>query len=392
MLTKKAFAAALSTETDWIKALESVALKANAELGGECDLAMVFVTELYRGMKPAEISAIIRKHLPCPSLIGCNASGVIASSQEIEAEPGVSLLAMRLPGVKITPFALMPSELDKLENSAQLIESFDIFPTDRPKFLALGDPVSCDIEKLAKVFNEAYPGAPVIGGLASGPALRKPGWLLVGNEVYNQGAVGVALSGDVEFEVIVAQGCRPIGKPYTITKADGNILRELGGRQPIELLRETLSMLPAEDQALARQSLFAGVLMNEVHAKFKRGDFLIRNIMGYEAETGALMIGAHLKAGQTLQFQLRDAETSDEDLRAHLRFLKDGDGSPRGALLVSCCGRGRGLYGAPDHDAGLVQALKGPLPLAGFFANGELGPVGGRNFVHGYTSSLVVIR
>lgn len=391
-MTKKAFAAALSTGADWKKAVENAALKANAELGGECDLAVVFVTELYPGMKPAEIPGLIRKHLPCPALIGCNTSGVIAGKEEIEGEPGVSLLAMRLPGVKISPFALMPKELDAVDKPARLIESLDLFPTDRPKFLALGDPMSCDVDKLTQVFNDAYPGAPLIGGLASGPALRKPGWLLVGNEHYAQGAVGAALSGDVEFEVVVAQGCRPVGKPYTITRADGNIVRELGGRQPIELLRETVSMLPAEDQALARHSLFAGLLMNEVRAKFKRGDFLIRNIMGFEAETGSLMIGAGVKAGQTLQFQLRDAETSDEDLRAHLEGLKDGDGAPRGALLVSCCGRGRGLYGAPGHDANLVQSLKGPLPLAGFFANGELGPVGGRNFVHGYTSSLAVIR
>jgi small ligand-binding sensory domain FIST len=392
VLTQKAFACALSTDADWRKAFEAVAVKANAELGGACDMAIFFVTELYPGLKPAEIAGIIRKHLPCPVLIGCNASGVIAADREIEGEPAVSLLAMRLPGVKITPFSLMPAELENMEKPSQLIEMFDIFPTDKPKFLALADPMSCDIEKFMKVFNEAYPGAPVIGGLASGPALSKPAWLVIGNEVYDKGSVGLALSGDVDFEVIVAQGCRPIGKPYTITKADGNVLRELGGRPPLEILRETISMLPAEDQALARQSLFAGLVMNEVRSKFKRGDFLIRNIMGYDGDSGAMMIGASLRPGQTLQFQLRDAETSDDDLRVLLAGLKDGDAAPRGALLVSCCGRGRGLYGAPDHDAGLVQSRKGPLPLAGFFANGELGPVAGKNYIHGYTTSLVVIR
>lgn len=392
VITEKAFACALSTDSDWRKAVEAVAVKANAELGGACDLAIVFVTELYPGLKPSEIAGIIRRHLPCPALIGCNASGVIAADREIEGEPAVSLLAMRLPGVKIAPFSLMPAELESMEKPSELIAMFDIFPTDKPKLLVLADPMSCDIEKFIKVFNEAYPGAPVIGGLASGPALRKPGWVLIGSELYAQGAVGVALSGDVDFEIIVAQGCKPIGKPYTITKADGNVLRELGGRPPLELLRETLSMLPAEDQALARQSLFAGLVMNEVRSKFKRGDFLIRNIMGYDGDTGALMIGANLRPGQTLQFQLRDAEASDDDLRVLLANLKDRDEAPKGALLISCCGRGRGLYGAPDHDAGLVQSRRGPLPLAGFFANGELGPVGGKNYIHGYTTSLAIIR
>ncbi|MBI3551886.1 MAG: FIST C-terminal domain-containing protein [Elusimicrobia bacterium] len=390
--TKKAFAAAISTDPDWRKALEAVALKAKAQLDGPCDLAAIFVTELYPGLVAAEIPGLIRKYLPCPVLLGCNTSGVISEGREVEAEPAVSLLAMRLPGVKVSPFALTSAELESFNSPAQLIESLDIFPTDKPKFLVLADPMSCDIEEFVSDFNEAYPKAPVIGGLASGPALRKPSWLLVGGEAYTKGAVGVALSGDVDFEIIVAQGCRPVGKPYTITKADGHVLQELGGRPPLELLRETLSMLPAEDQALARHSLFAGVVMNEVRAKFKRGDFVIRNIMGYEAQSGAIMIGANLRKGQTLQFQLRDAETSDEDLRAHLADLKDAKGEPRGALLVSCCGRGRGLYGAPDHDSGLVQSMKGPLPLAGFFANGELGPVGGKNYIYGYTTSLAVIR
>ncbi len=392
VLTKKAFASAISTETDGVKALEAVALKAKAELDGPADMALLFVTELYPGLKAADAVGIIRKYLPCPVILGCNTSGVIAGGEEIEGEPAVSLMAMRLPGVKITPFAISPAELESFESPAKLIETLDIFPTEKPKFLVLADPMSCDVDGWLKLFNGAYPHAPVIGGLASGPALRKPAWMICGGEVYLSGSVGVALSGEVDFEVIVAQGCRPVGKPYTITKADGHVLLELGGRQPIELLRETLSMLPAEDQALARHSLFAGVVMNEVRAKFQRGDFLIRNIMGVDSNSGALMIGANLRVGQTLQFQLRDAETSDEDIRSLLSTLKDGDGSPRGALLVSCCGRGRGLYGAPDHDAGLVQSLKGPLPLAGFFASGELGPVGGKNFVHGYTTSLAVIR
>jgi len=190
----------------------------------------------------------------------------------------------------------------------------------------------------------------------------------------------------------VAQGCRPIGDPLIVTKAEGNVLHELGGRNPLEVLRETLSKCTTADQTLARSSLFAGLVMDESRAVFRRGDFVIRNVLGYDDKSGSLVLGANLRRGQTLQFQLRDAHTSDQDFSALLGALPETDAAPRGALLFSCCGRGKGLYGESDHDATLVQSRLGPVPMAGFFANGEFGPVGGRNFVHGYTSSLALIK
>jgi small ligand-binding sensory domain FIST len=252
--------------------------------------------------------------------------------------------------------------------------------------------MSCDPERLASLINDAYPGAPLVGGLSSGPSVRKPSWLLLGGEVYQQGAVGVALTGDVSFDVVVAQGCRPIGEPLIVTKAEGNILQGLGGRPPLEVLRETLSRCSPDDQRLARHSLFAGMAMAEGRSGYKRGDFLIRNLLSVDQDSGSITLGAPLRRGQTLQFQLRDAQTSDQDLQSLLGGLPEAGAGPRGALLVTCVGRGQGLYGEPDHDAALVQSMRGPLPLVGFFANGELGPVGGRNYVHGYTSSLVLIR
>jgi small ligand-binding sensory domain FIST len=299
---------------------------------------------------------------------------------------------MRLPGARVIPFTVSTGELKRWEDGRELIAALDLYPTDRPKFLAVADPASCDPERLTGLFNDAYPGAPMVGGLASGPALRRPSWLLLGSEVLESGAAAVALTGDVELDIVVAQGCRPIGEPLMVTRAEGNVLQELGGRPPLEVVRETLSRCTPDDQRLARHALFAGLAMSEGRAGYRRGDFLIRNLVGFDQDTGALMVGASLRAGQTLQFQLRDAQTSDADLQTRLGVLPEGGSAPRGAFLVSCLGRGRGLYGEPDHDASLVQSMRGPLPLAGFFANGEIGPVAGRNFVHGYTSSLAVIR
>ncbi len=389
----KHFAEGFSDDKDWRKAAVAAAKAARQRLGsGPCDLALVFVAEAFGDFDPAEFSTLLAKNLAPLRVLGCNASGVIAGRKEVEMTPGISILAMRLPGVRVQPFTFAQGELAKLENGAALVKELDLYPNENPKFMILGDPLSADPERMAALFNEAYPGAPLVGGMSSGPLLHRPSWLLLGSSVVKAGFAGVALVGPVEIQTVVAQGCRPIGDPLIVTKAEGNVLHELGGRNPLEVLRETLSKCSPEDQRLARSSLFAGLVMNESRSKFRRGDFVIRNLVGYDDESGSLVLGANLRRGQTLQFQLRDAHTSDQDFSMLLGLLPEIDSAPRGALLFSCCGRGKGLYGESDHDATLVQSLRGPIPMAGFFANGEFGPVGGRNFVHGYTSSLALIQ
>ncbi len=392
-MSAKRFADGMSTAPDWRRAIAEAASAARAKLGnGPCDLALVFVSQAWDDFDPEQVSPLLARDLAPLHTLGCNASGAIAGRREVEMKPAVSVLAMSLPGVRVFPFTLAPGELNRLEDGRALVSMLDLYPTDKPKFLALGDPLSCDPEKLSALFNDAYPGAPLVGGLASGPQLKRPAWMLLGTELHEKGVACVALTGDVEFDIVVAQGCRPIGEPLIVTKAEGNVLLELGGRSPLEVLREMLSRCPPEDQRLARQALFAGLVMAEGRTGYKRGDFLIRNLLGFDQDSGSLVLGANLRRGQTLQFQLRDAATSDTDMQNLLGHLPEGGAAPRGALMVSCVGRGQGLYGEPDHDAALVQSMRGPLPLAGFFANGEFGPVDGRNYVHGYTSSLVVIR
>jgi small ligand-binding sensory domain FIST len=389
----KIFAEGFSEDKDWRKAADAAARAARTKLGpGPCDLALVFASETWTDFDPAELSAILAKRLAPLRTLGCNASGVIAGRKEVEMTPGLSILAMRLPGVRVQPFSFTQAELAKLEGGAALVAALDLYPNEKPKFLLLGDPMSADPERATALFNEGYPGAPLVGGMASGPVLQKAAWMLLGSQVLRQGFAGVALVGPVEIQTIVAQGCRPIGEPLIVTKAEGNVLHELGGRNPLEVLRETLSKCSPEDQRLARSALFAGLVMNESRSGFRRGDFVIRNLLGYDQKSGSLVLGTNLRRGQTLQFQLRDANTSDQDFSMLLGSLPETNSEPRGALLFSCCGRGKGLYGESDHDATLVQSLRGPVPMAGFFANGEFGPVGGRNFVHGYTSSLVLFK
>lgn len=391
-MPQKIFSSVLCADKNWRKGAQEAARKAKEGLNGKsCDAALFFISESYVDFNPGALAALVARILECPVTIGCNSSGIIGKDAEIEMEPALCLLAMHLPQVKLASFSLSEAQIKALAAGADLVKLLDLYPTDKPNFICLGDPMSCDIDKLLGLFNEGYPGRPVVGGLASGAAVGAANWLALDGDVAPGGAVGIAFSGNIEFETVVSQGCRPIGEPLIVTKAKEHVLYELAGRPAFEVLREVIEKLPAPDRELARHSLFAGIVINEYQSNFKRGDFLVRNLMGYDAPSGALMVGALLRPGQTLQFQLRDAKTSAEDLEALLGRLPAAEGS-RGALVVSCCGRGRGLYGVADHDIKMIQSRIGPLPAAGFFANGEIGLVGDKNYIHGYTSSLAVIQ
>ncbi len=392
-MAAKIFSSGISKNKDWRKAVESLIGGVEKDLGHKsCDVFVFFVSEGYEGFHAETLARAIASELNPRILIGCNSSGVIGDQKEVEMEPAISALAMHLPDVKLLPFYISPGDLESVAGGAEFINFLDLYPTEEPRFLCLADPSSCDVTKLLHCFNEAYKGLPVIGGLASGGAMNAPNWLCLGDTVYKEGAVGVALMGDIEFEVIVSQGCRPIAQAFVITKAEDNVLFELAGKPSLFALRDMIADLPAKDRELAQHSLFVGLAMNENKTSFKRGDFLIRNIMGFDPDAGALVIGGALRVGQTLQFQLRDADTSTEDLKELLQKITKPASEPRGAILVSCCGRGVNLFGEPDHDAKMIQSMKGPLSLAGFFANGEIGPIGGKNYVHGYTSSLVILK
>lgn len=384
----------MSREKEGLKAIHALAGKVLQDLNGKsCDLALLFLSENYPEDNAEELMRVFRALVNPGTFLAANSSGVIGDQEEVEMSPAVSVLAMHLPGVKIVPFSLSPTDLDLIQDGASFVNHLDIYPTDKPHFICLGDPSACDVMKLLDLFNKGYPKAPVIGGLGSANLAEQPGWMCLNEEFLREGAAGVALQGDIEFEICVAQGCRPIGESYAVTKAEQNILYELAGKPALEVFRIVYQKLSPEDQALAQSSLFVGLAIDEFQTDFKRGDFLVRNITGVDQTSGALSIGALLEPGQTVQFQLRDARSSDEDLSRLLgKMTPPASKRPEGAVLISCCGRGRGLYGVENHDIQRIQSLRGPLSVAGFFANGEFGPVHERNYIHGYTSSLTIIR
>lgn len=366
------------------EAAESLAVRLD---GRDPDLAVVFLSAAY-GPGFDRLAEILRARIRAGVVIGCSAGGVIGDAREVEQEPSLSLTAAILPGVALHPFRLESETLRGDAEGSAWERHLGVRPGEQPHFLLLPDPFTFDAEPLLRALDRLYPESRKIGGLASGG--RQPGnnVLVLDGRTYRSGAVGLALSGALEVETIVAQGCRPIGQPMFVTRCDRNVLWEVDGRRPLEVLRELHASLSPADQALAQHSLFVGVAMSEHQHEYRRGDFLIRNLIGADGGSGAMAVGALLQPTTVIQFHLRDAKTSAEDLEALLeRHRREHPGSePSGSLVFSCLGRGRHLYGRPDHDTDAFRRHLGQVPLGGFFCNGEIGPVRGTTFLHGYTS------
>jgi small ligand-binding sensory domain FIST len=254
----------------------------------------------------------------------------------------------------------------------------------------LANPFRFDADTWLREWNSAFRGTPVLGGLASGPQGEEDVTVFGPTIGQTSDALAIALDG-VRIETVVSQGCRPIGEALPVTRADEHLLFELGSRPAYQVLEQAFNTLAEADKQLARGNLFAGLVVDEYKEQFTRGDFLVRNILGADPATGAVVVGAHPRTGQTLQYQLRDAASADEELKALLTPLAAREEKPIASLLFCCNGRGKNLFGSPDHDAKAVVNALGAAPSAGFFCNGEIGPVSGSNFLHGYTASIGLI-
>ena len=391
------WSSAISEGTTLAEAFDECASRLEYEIGGLTPhLIAVFVSPHYAHDYDT-LTALVAERFDDALLVGCSGGGVIGAATEVENRPGLALTAAHLPGVQLTPFHIqygaLPDGDAPPDEWGTLVSSPVGSDVD---FLILADPFSMQGEQLLMGLDYAFPRSAKIGGLASGAHHEGGNALFLGNETYTSGVVGVAFEGDVQIDTVVAQGCRPIGEPMHITSSQRNILLELDGRTPFEVLKEIFMTLSDRDRELAQHSLFLGVVMDELNDDPTLGDFLIRNLVGVDAQRGALAVGEMLKEGQTVQFHLRDAETSSQDLSAMLEQYVSGlpeDGqSDAGALLFQCLGRGSYLYGRPDHDTKMFTDMVGAVPLTGFFCNGEIGQVGDATFLHGYTSSFGIFR
>ncbi|MCH7998579.1 MAG: FIST C-terminal domain-containing protein [Chloroflexi bacterium] len=385
--------AAVAKHPDWRDALTDLIGQIPLLSGEhEVDLALLFASSEYREEFP-DLVARARQLTGARLLVGCSGQGVIGAGKEIEGEPALALLAFSLPGAELTAVHLTQEELESCRTPQDWQRLTGVAPEDASAWLLFADPFTLDAEALLAGLSAGYPGTPLVGGLASGDPRLRATHLFLNEEVYDRGAVALALGGPYAVRTIVSQGAAPIGETWTITGAQGHIIETIAQRPAYQVLVDTLRALPPAMQRRAQANLLVGLAMDEHRGEFRRGDFLIRNLMGVDRESGALTVGALPRVGQTIQFQLRDPDAADEDLRELLeRARKElGARQPVGALLCSCNGRGVGLFGTPDHDVRALVDLLGPIAVAGFFCNGEIGPVGEQNFLHGFTASIALV-
>ena len=354
-------------------------------------LGVVFLTPQFFDVA-AEVLEVVRLNARVPLLVGCSSQSLIAGGEEIEDAPGIALQLLHLPGADLKALRFADEDVAGAATPSDWHSLTGIGPGKCKGWLVFADPFDLDGEAWLRGWNAAYPGVPSVGGLASGVMQEQRTQVYLDGEVFEEGAVAVGIGGDVKLVSVTSQGCTPIGAPWTITKSDRNFILQIANRPAYHVLVDTFNALPKDEQRRSQGNLFVGFAGDEYHDEFQRGDFLVRNLLGADPQNGVIAVGAQPRTGQTIQFHRRDAATATEDLVASLTGARRrlADSTVYGGVLCVCNGRGQRLFGKPDHDAGLIQEMLGPLPIAGFFGNGELGPVGGKNFLHGYTASLAL--
>lgn len=356
----------------------------------EPDCCLAFVSSQYAEALPY-LAALLREHLPARFAVGCAAAGVIGGGVEHEQIPAISLAAARLPGVQVRSAHLDPTRLPDEDAPPEVWRQWIGLERANPRLLlVLSQPYAPRLDALLTGLDYAFPHAVVVGGIGGDGRSADQPVLFDGSVFHSGGVLLAAFCGNLAVDAVVAQGCRPIGRPLTITCCEHNVLMEVDGQKPLRYLAELVESAPDEDRALMRHSLFIGIRAEPFGAESNARDYLIRNLVGIDYARGILAVGAPLREGMEVHFHLRDRHTSAEDLRAAL--ARHRSTRPAGALIFSCLGRGKRFYDEPNHDSRVFAETFGHTPLAGFFCNGEIGPVGGATFIHGYTSAFALIR
>lgn len=368
------------------RAVEESVERLRREFGGvEPDIVFAFAAD-HAPDDVARLQSALQPWLSDGLLLGATAAGVIGGGQELEAGPALALLAGIAGDAEFTLTHLEQDQLPGIAGPRQAWwELAGTLPEQQPSFVLLADPFTFDAEHCIRGLDRAFPGAVVVGGLASGA--EQPGQvrLLAGGDAHRAGALLLACTGNIAVEAVVSQGCRPIGEPLFVTDCVEHRIRALDGRRPREILGELFASLDARDRALFNgRELFIGFALPGPQQVVQPGDFLVRNVLGLDAESGDLYVGARVPQNAIVQFHLRDGATASEEVAR--RLAARSTAAPAAAMMFSCVGRGGGLYGVAGHDSAQLARACGPLPVGGFFCAGEIGPVQGATFLHGYTT------
>ena len=371
-------------------AADNAALEASLEAlersgTDHADLALVFVTGDAHTRAHEALHAV-RRVTGAPVVLGCSGTGILTERREVEDDLAVAVLAVRCERLVATPFSFA-RQGEQRDLGTELARRIGPTVAEGGCALVLPDAMGCNPPALLGQLHDALGFVPVLGAVAAG----SPMFELYNTDAMEGALVGVALSGLAPV-IGVTQGCTPIGEPYVITHAEGNVIQRIGSRPALEMLTEAIRANPDTQARIRHAGVFAGLAMDPAKSPLERGDFLVRNLVGADQSSGAVAVAERVRIGQTLQFQIRDAEASRQDLREMLDELAERLHGRRPAFgcYFDCAGRGRGLYGVPDHDVSLIRERLGEFPLVGFFGNGEFAPIGRRNFFHNYTGALVI--
>ena len=366
--------------------------KLRTQLGAHpVSLGLVFMSPKFFPHAQATLE-ILRVHARIPLLAGCSSTALVAGSREIEDATGIVLALYSLPGADLKGFRFTQAQVEEADGAAYWPLESGVEPKHTNGWLTFIDPFHLDAESWMRSWNVSYAPVPVFGGLSSGIPSEQGTQVYLNGDVFEDGGVAVSVGGDVKLSGVISQGCTPIGETWTLTRVEQNLIHQIANRPAYAVLAETVQQLSVADQQKARGNLFIGLVVNEYLEDFHRGDFLVRNLIGGDPNSGVLAVAALPRAGQTIQFHRRDAVAANEDMGELLEHAKDKiDGATIYGGCICCCnGRGKNLFGAANHDAELVQKELGPLGLAGFYGNGEIGPVGDKNYLHGFTASLAL--
>lgn len=386
-------ASAISGHLDTRTAAMEVAHTLHETVGGACDLAVLFGSFHHRAAF-AEAGETMRQTIGPEVLIGVTAESVLGEDEEREGVAGLSALAMRLPDVSLQPWYSTPDFPIRISQPETIPERIGLADDFRGAIL-LGDPFTTPIARLLPALADCGPRTAgsnlIVGGMASGASQPGHNALLLNEHMLTAGAVGVSLGGDVHIDTVVSQGCRPIAAPFTVTKAHQNVILELDNEPAFKALQGLASQLDEHEKQLLGKGLFIGTVVNTHKEHVGRGDFLIRKVMGFNQKVNGIVVGDFPSAGTRIQFHVHDAETAGEDLQL-LLDAQELHEPPIAAMLFSCNGRGQRLFNQPHHDISMIRERLGTVPLAGFFAAGEIGPIAGRSYLHGHTACLMLLR
>jgi small ligand-binding sensory domain FIST len=408
---------ALSTRPSLEAAVNEAFEQAQSALAQPADLALVFIADAFAS-EYTRLMPLLKEKLGSVPLVGCGGGGVIGQNRqgmtsEIEGEPALVITLAALPEVNVQPFHLTSDQLPDLDSAPdRWVNLLGVDPAQNPHFIVLADAMSARINDFIQGMDYAYPQSVKIGGQTAGISALGGSGLFCKGRLYREGIVGVALSGNVVVETIVAQGCRPVGPLLRVAEADRHVLLQVEAHDEgdrwetatvdtkvqtaLEALHRALDNLSDADRAMAQNALSIGIVRDAFKVNLEAGDFLIRNLIGVDPRIGAIAVGDRIRPGQRVQFHLRDAETSAEDLKALLSRYREQavqqQTPPVGALLFDCLGRGEQFYDQANFDTHLFQHYLGPMPVSGFFCQGEIGPIGGTTFLHGYTAAFGLFR